>query len=396
MIEAPARVVASFQPVSSRNTMPLRSSSARMRRTRTRSCAISATGVSPRSTWAMACAAAAAASSSKPSQTAKAGAGSQRDVRGRARRAQHRCRSRASAPRRDAAATSPAGRLPPATTTTQAAGRSENRRSLSRRAGTCRPFERDLREQALPRARAARMRAGSRARASTSRLARRAATPRPPSGAGAPWRRRAPQPRANPRGSRRDHSAPQGWRASVCTASRLSWAIPQPSSPEPGSPAGRAMPPGSASFRSAASRCRAAAKARRAGASSCRNGHEQHEVAQGKRVPRRPVDDATRHRGPGRPRGSSSGLAAGYRRHRRGRSRPRLLAGALCQNHCALRARPCSRSSHLHVRSRHEDFHHDAPSSSPTPPTLRSTPMSSRPARRCWSTTGPNGAARAR
>ena len=76
---AAARVVESFQPVSSSKCNRWRSSSARTRRTRTRSCAISATGTSPRCTCVSTCAAALWASCSKPSQTAKAG----RQVAGR-------------------------------------------------------------------------------------------------------------------------------------------------------------------------------------------------------------------------------------------------------------------------------------------------------------------------
>ena len=70
---AAARVVESFQPVSSRMAMPRSPSMAPTRRVSKRSCAISATGLRPCTRWANTQAAACSASSSKSSAARRDG-----------------------------------------------------------------------------------------------------------------------------------------------------------------------------------------------------------------------------------------------------------------------------------------------------------------------------------
>ena len=71
---AAARVVDSFQPVSSRSATPFSASMARTRRVSKRSCAISATGQRPARKWASVQAAARCASSSRSCAVCKASA----------------------------------------------------------------------------------------------------------------------------------------------------------------------------------------------------------------------------------------------------------------------------------------------------------------------------------
>ena len=406
---APARVVDIFQPVSSAMRAAARSSSARTRRTRTRSCATSATGRSSRPRWSSTWAAAAQASSSKPSQRAA------RAARQRARaRVRRRARSSGTSVSTTSAGASPSASSarasasgPPAWIAIHAEGRSANRRSVDddvARVGG--PLDGDPCELLLA--------AGGAAEAAVERLARRL----PPCVA----RRRSDRRRGTSELVRRRRDArgrvlettpiaTQPLGAPALAAEQLGCDDRVEGGVEAALAIGRVRRtersrPGCASSRSAASRCpgvrRRAAPARaarrkapaplhRATSTVALRAHAAQSAAmRSQRASAGLSGRATR--ASGKPPcvtraivfiGSRWGRAASAR-------------GPLCQNDCACRrtlalgvpgptSPPQARGSRHEQRADH--------------PHLRRVVQRRRhrkPARRCWSTTGPNGAGRAR